>query len=540
MVGSAGIKTARRQMPVMDPDKRAQIFGRMHDIRAEITEKYQNNTFIVSLARSLITGTVEDFFTTLGRHTLAKSELSSHGQKEKRKKEALIKLLRDFYDEFKHELAIRGGISNVSVSEYEDLRDKCVAKYQHYLVDETPHTLEVILSAIKILPEVASGKVRSNAFASTMAWIGSDATIAKDPGRIVLVLSGGSAKGVFYNGFLQAIQEAGLWPDMVVGTSAGAIAAAALGTGKGHEELKKIFSRRNLINVFHPLLAIITPILTLGKGVIGTGLGKLLRHVLGNRQMSDIADVFVISSALWPRFGKVVFGSSSSINGSFSLSTDVPAWKAVLSSASMPGLIPHVKLDGPVRLERLTRTNHEPTVDGANFGFVTLNDGGIDENLGILTADHIIRTLGGNALVIAVNLGNYNPQSIDLAPHISFLERIRKERHNLGNYIPRYRLYPTVLYLALAGWIRQEREHILNNLSPVRAFKAYEETAYHNVAQSLSLVSGEGMSILLNPNANGSLGNMKLTSFAGSDVVESYGYELGSELVSILLGAQRS
>ncbi len=535
MVGMAEFQTAKRQMPIIDPAKRAQIFRRMHEIKTEIIETHQNNTFIVSLAKSFIDGTIDNFFRTLERHTLAKKELTPEGERAKRRKAMMIQLLQEFYEHFQHELQVRGGITNISRSEYEELIATYISRYQARFIDEVPYTFEVILSAIKMIPKVASGTVRTNVFASTLAWTGGEVT-SIEAERIVLVLSGGSAKGVFYTGFLKAIQEAGFWPDLVIGTSAGAIAAAALGTGKGHKELEKIFSRFNLVNIFHPILALVTPIITLGKGIIGTGLGKLLKNVLGNRKMSDLADVFVISSALWPRFGKVIFGSSSSRNGNLHLSSDIPAWKAVLASAAMPGLIPHVKLKGNIRLERLAKNGHEPETDGADFSFVTLNDGGIDENLGVLTADYIIKKLGGTALVISVNLGNYNPQSINLAPHISLSERLLGEQKNLEASIPKYIRYSVIFYRALVGWFRQEKEHFINTLSPIRAFRAYEETAFHNVAQSMSLVSGEGMAILVNPNANGSLGKIKLTSFAGMDVVEDYGYEIGKKLTLLLLG----
>lgn len=48
------------------------------------------------------------------------------------------------------------------------------------------------------------------------------------PGQVVLVLQGGGALGAFQLGVFQAMDEAGIRPDWVVGTSIGAINAALI------------------------------------------------------------------------------------------------------------------------------------------------------------------------------------------------------------------------------------------------------------------------------------------------------------------------
>lgn len=48
------------------------------------------------------------------------------------------------------------------------------------------------------------------------------------PGQVVLVLRGGGALGAFQLGVFQAMDEAGIRPDWVVGTSIGAINAALI------------------------------------------------------------------------------------------------------------------------------------------------------------------------------------------------------------------------------------------------------------------------------------------------------------------------
>ena len=48
------------------------------------------------------------------------------------------------------------------------------------------------------------------------------------PGQIVLVLQGGGALGAYQVGVYQALAEAGIEPDWVIGTSIGAINAALI------------------------------------------------------------------------------------------------------------------------------------------------------------------------------------------------------------------------------------------------------------------------------------------------------------------------
>jgi NTE family protein len=48
------------------------------------------------------------------------------------------------------------------------------------------------------------------------------------PGRVVLVMQGGGALGSYQAGAYQALQEAGIEPDWVIGTSIGAINGAII------------------------------------------------------------------------------------------------------------------------------------------------------------------------------------------------------------------------------------------------------------------------------------------------------------------------
>jgi len=60
------------------------------------------------------------------------------------------------------------------------------------------------------------------------------------PGRVVLVLQGGGALGSYQAGVYQALQEAGIEPDWIIGTSIGAINASLIAGNARSERLPKL------------------------------------------------------------------------------------------------------------------------------------------------------------------------------------------------------------------------------------------------------------------------------------------------------------
>ena len=64
--------------------------------------------------------------------------------------------------------------------------------------------------------------------------------IPKVPPRIGLALGGGAARGFAHVGVIQVLEEAGIRPNMVVGTSAGSLVAAIYASGKTGAQLQHI------------------------------------------------------------------------------------------------------------------------------------------------------------------------------------------------------------------------------------------------------------------------------------------------------------
>ena len=62
-----------------------------------------------------------------------------------------------------------------------------------------------------------------------------------------LVLSGGGARGFAHLGVLQALNEAGIFPDVVSGTSAGALAGVLYCDGYSPKEILKIMKLQRTV-----------------------------------------------------------------------------------------------------------------------------------------------------------------------------------------------------------------------------------------------------------------------------------------------------
>ena len=66
------------------------------------------------------------------------------------------------------------------------------------------------------------------------------AQVAKVPPRIGLALGGGAARGFAHVGVIQVLEEAGIRPALVTGTSAGSLVAALYASGKSGTQLQQV------------------------------------------------------------------------------------------------------------------------------------------------------------------------------------------------------------------------------------------------------------------------------------------------------------
>ncbi len=72
--------------------------------------------------------------------------------------------------------------------------------------------------------------------------------------RVGITLSGGGARGFAHIGVLKALEEAGVQPDVIFGTSAGAIIGVLYAQGYAPDEIKEIAMASNIYKVFRLVL----------------------------------------------------------------------------------------------------------------------------------------------------------------------------------------------------------------------------------------------------------------------------------------------
>lgn len=92
-------------------------------------------------------------------------------------------------------------------------------------------------------------------------------------GQTVLVFQGGGALGAYQIGVYQALQEAGVEPDWVIGTSIGAINAALIAgnaPGERLDKLREFWRRVELGGIFEgPMASLLAPMRTMGAIMSG-------------------------------------------------------------------------------------------------------------------------------------------------------------------------------------------------------------------------------------------------------------------------------
>jgi NTE family protein len=161
-----------------------------------------------------------------------------------------------------------------------------------------------------------------------------------DPGRsvtmtVAFVFSGGASLGASQAGMLQALYEAGIRPDLLVGTSAGAINAAFVAsrpaTVQTALDLQRIWRglKRSQIFPANPLTAGLGMLGLRDHSVSPSSLRRLLSHHVDIDRLEDApVELHVLAADLQ--------------SGDEVLLSDGPTIDAVLASAAIPGVFPGV------------------------------------------------------------------------------------------------------------------------------------------------------------------------------------------------------
>lgn len=183
--------------------------------------------------------------------------------------------------------------------------------------------------------------------------------VPRETGLTAFVLSGGGSLGAVQVGMLQALTEAGIHPDLLIGTSVGAVNAAWIGGCPDHQgalRLGEVWRGLRRQDIF-PLSPWSSACGLLGRSnyvVSNSNLRDVLvKHMPYERLEQAAVPVHVITTEL--RTGRSVLISSG------------PAVPALLASTAIPGIFPPVTIgrrqfiDGGV-------ANHTPIAAAIELG----------------------------------------------------------------------------------------------------------------------------------------------------------------------------
>jgi len=110
------------------------------------------------------------------------------------------------------------------------------------------------------------------------------AEAARKPVRIGLALGGGAARGFAHVGVIAVLEEAGLKPQLVVGTSAGSLVAALYASGKTSAQLQQTALNMEEVAITDWMLPIFS------RGMFrGDALARYVNDLVANRTMENMA-----------------------------------------------------------------------------------------------------------------------------------------------------------------------------------------------------------------------------------------------------------
>lgn len=177
--------------------------------------------------------------------------------------------------------------------------------------------------------------------------------MSKKQYKIGLVLSGGGARGFAHLGLLQALNDAGIYPDVISGTSAGAIVAVLYADGYSPRDIIKLLNSGSRLDFMRPSLP--------REGLLQlNGISKILKANLRAKTFKELKiKLFVTATDL--NNGKAVYFSEGEL------------LDPVIASASIPVLFQ------PVIINKILYV-----------------DGGVLDNLPLIPIENICKILIGS------------------------------------------------------------------------------------------------------------------------------------------------
>jgi NTE family protein len=135
--------------------------------------------------------------------------------------------------------------------------------------------------------------------------------------RIGLVLSGGGARGFAHLGVLKALNEESIYPDIISGTSAGAIVGVLYCDGHSPGEIFKIMKLQNKLDYMRPTLP--------RDGLLQiSGISKLLEANLNAKKFEDLKIPLIVCATDLNNGKSVYISKGSGLVTSVIASSSIP------------------------------------------------------------------------------------------------------------------------------------------------------------------------------------------------------------------------
>jgi NTE family protein len=152
-----------------------------------------------------------------------------------------------------------------------------------------------------------------------------------DPVRIGVALGGGAVRGAAHIGVLAALDDAGLAPSVVTGTSAGAIVGGLYSAGMSPRDIAALATRLRWMRLVHPTMKRRSLLDT-------TRLLKFLDDALGGKDFGDLDRTFAAVACELTSGARIVLDRG-------------PVAEAMLASAAIPGVFPPVGRGGDLLVD---------------------------------------------------------------------------------------------------------------------------------------------------------------------------------------------
>jgi NTE family protein len=193
----------------------------------------------------------------------------------------------------------------------------------------SPFRLIPVLASAVLLVACATAPVPDAPYVTPSAvTIVPAPVVPKIPPKIGLALGGGAARGFAHVGVIQVLEEAGIRPDFVAGTSAGSLVAAIYASGKNGAQLQRVAETMEEATIADWTLPLFS------RGVLrGDALARYVNTQVAGRLIEDMPIPLGIVATDLNTGGDVVFQRGDT-------------GTAVRASSAVPAVFQPVKISG--------------------------------------------------------------------------------------------------------------------------------------------------------------------------------------------------